>query len=85
MTTKLRIHDTCGVHNLHGMPAVLSGILSGIYAAVATKDEYQDTLTSIFPAMKNETELLNSHLDLNATEIEHILGVIIYCSIYNSQ
>uniref|UniRef100_A0A2K6BQ48 Ammonium transporter Rh type A n=3 Tax=Cercopithecinae TaxID=9528 RepID=A0A2K6BQ48_MACNE len=32
-TTKLRIHDTCGVHNLHGLPGVVGG-LAGI-AAVA--------------------------------------------------
>ncbi|XP_023068755.1 ammonium transporter Rh type A isoform X2 [Piliocolobus tephrosceles] len=32
-TTKLRIHDTCGVHNLHGLPGIIGG-LAGI-AAVA--------------------------------------------------
>jgi len=33
MSRKLKIHDTCGVHNLHGMPAVLAGICASIAAA----------------------------------------------------
>lgn len=30
---KLKIYDTCGVHNLHGMPAILGGIASSIVAS----------------------------------------------------
>ena len=37
---KLHVHDTCGVHNLHGMPAVLGAILSCIMAAVANPIAY---------------------------------------------
>ena len=48
---KFRIHDTCGVHNLHGMPAVLGTIISIIMAARANTDLYgkagsKDTLLS---------------------------------------
>jgi ammonium transporter Rh len=31
---KFGIHDTCGVHNLHGMPGVMAGIIGAITAAV---------------------------------------------------
>lgn len=51
MRTKLRLYDTCGVHNLHGMPAILSAIFSAIYATVATIETYEDSLMDIFPAM----------------------------------
>ena len=33
LSSKLKIHDTCGVNNLHGMPGVLAGIIGAIAAA----------------------------------------------------
>ncbi|XP_064539342.1 ammonium transporter Rh type B [Drosophila montana] len=51
LTSQLRLHDTCGVHNLHGMPALISAIASAIYASLATADDYQSELQDIFPAM----------------------------------
>lgn len=33
------------------MPAILSAIFSAIYAALANKENYKDSLTDIFPAM----------------------------------
>nr|AGA93879.1 RhBG [Porichthys notatus] len=46
---KLKIQDTCGVHNLHGMPGVLGAIVGAITASVATKDIYGDGLEDVFP------------------------------------
>lgn len=37
---KLKIQDTCGVHNLHGMPGILGAIVGAVTAAVATVDIY---------------------------------------------
>jgi ammonium transporter Rh len=37
------LYDTCGVHNLHGMPGVLAGIAGAITAASATTDHYQSS------------------------------------------
>jgi len=34
---KLGVHDTCGVHNLHGMPGLMGGIAGAISAATASK------------------------------------------------
>ncbi|XP_063709670.1 ammonium transporter Rh type A [Culicoides brevitarsis] len=64
--SKLRLADTCGVNNLHGMPAVLSAIFSAIYAASATKETYGNQLIDIFPAMKQ--------VGNNTEELEYVIG-----------
>mmetsp|Transcript_6390 Transcript_6390/g.9305 ORF Transcript_6390/g.9305 Transcript_6390/m.9305 type:complete len:455 (-) Transcript_6390:64-1428(-) len=45
------IYDTCGVHNLHGMPGVLAGIFGIIFTAVATPSDYNTNgnYTAVFP------------------------------------
>ncbi|KAL6474159.1 hypothetical protein MHYP_G00177200 [Metynnis hypsauchen] len=40
MERKLKIQDTCGIHNLHGMPGVIGGIVGAISAAGATESVY---------------------------------------------
>ncbi|CAH1245695.1 RHAG [Branchiostoma lanceolatum] len=50
MADKLKIHDTCGVHNLHGMPGVLAGIIGAIVTAVAQPAQYGNSVYQIFPA-----------------------------------
>ena len=40
LAEKLKITDTCGVNNLHGMPSILGGLLSVLIAGLATKEEY---------------------------------------------
>ncbi|KAK4287949.1 hypothetical protein Pmani_038997, partial [Petrolisthes manimaculis] len=50
LCARLRIHDTCGVHNLHGIPGVLAGIIGCVCAAMATEHTYGPSLYKIFPA-----------------------------------
>ncbi|NXI52474.1 RHAG protein, partial [Chloroceryle aenea] len=38
LSSKLNIHDTCGVHNLHGLPGILGGIAGIIVTAINQKD-----------------------------------------------
>nr|XP_034955006.1 ammonium transporter Rh type B isoform X1 [Zootoca vivipara] len=49
LASRLKIHDTCGVHNLHGMPGILGGLLGALVAGLATADVYGDGLADIFP------------------------------------
>ncbi|NWW60034.1 RHAG protein, partial [Ifrita kowaldi] len=49
LASKLKIQDTCGVHNLHGLPGILGGI-AGIIVAATKKDIRQSDLLS--PAMQ---------------------------------
>ncbi len=37
---KLNLHDSCGVNNLHGMPAVIGGLFSVLMASLAKKEDY---------------------------------------------
>lgn len=43
---KIHIHDTCGVHNLHGLPGVLSGIASIALAGIPARSFYHENLSS---------------------------------------
>ena len=39
LLAKYGLHDTCAVHNLHGMPAILSGAASALFVALAPKSQ----------------------------------------------
>ncbi|XP_006775787.1 PREDICTED: ammonium transporter Rh type B [Myotis davidii] len=49
LESKFKVQDTCGVHNLHGMPGVLGALLGVLVAGLATHDAYGDGLQSVFP------------------------------------
>lgn len=37
--THLSLHDTCGVHNLHGMPSILGGLVSAVLPLLITRGD----------------------------------------------
>lgn len=49
LESKFKVQDTCGVHNLHGMPGVLGALLGVLVTALATHEAYGDGLQSVFP------------------------------------
>ncbi|CAG9856090.1 unnamed protein product [Phyllotreta striolata] len=57
---RLGVPDTCGVHNLHGMPGVFSGVLSVLMAAIATQNQYKLDLFDVYPARMPDFKIENS-------------------------
>eukprot|EP00591_Stephanopyxis_turris_P005547 CAMPEP_0195529264 /NCGR_PEP_ID=MMETSP0794_2-20130614/31737_1 /TAXON_ID=515487 /ORGANISM="Stephanopyxis turris, Strain CCMP 815" /LENGTH=540 /DNA_ID=CAMNT_0040660545 /DNA_START=51 /DNA_END=1673 /DNA_ORIENTATION=- len=56
LSKHMGLHDTCGVHNLHGMPGIMGGIAGAVSASMASPVSESglyasdDRIASIFPA-----------------------------------
>ncbi|XP_072107553.1 ammonium transporter Rh type A-like [Mobula birostris] len=57
LASKLKIHDTCGVHNLHGLPGLIGGLAGIIGAAMASDQLYGEGLASTFPDFKTRSAM----------------------------
>lgn len=54
---KYGLHDTCGIHNLHGMPGILGAVGGAISAALAGDSHVVgDNVNNIFPFRAPSTE-----------------------------
>uniref|UniRef100_A0A8C3BG58 Rh family B glycoprotein n=1 Tax=Cairina moschata TaxID=8855 RepID=A0A8C3BG58_CAIMO len=49
LSSRLKIQDTCGVHNVHGLPGVLGTLVGTLLAGLATADAYGGRMESVFP------------------------------------
>ncbi|XP_063276528.1 ammonium transporter Rh type B isoform X2 [Prinia subflava] len=47
--SRLKIQDTCGVHNTHGLPGILGALLGTLLTLLATADTHGDRLEFVFP------------------------------------
>ncbi|XP_075548919.1 ammonium transporter Rh type B-like isoform X2 [Dermacentor variabilis] len=61
LSRRWNVHDTCGVHNLHGMPGLLAGVSSIILAAATSHESHGDSLFSIYPARASVFNVTNGH------------------------
>jgi len=48
------LDDTCGVHNLHGLPGILGAVGGAISAALAGSTVYGESIGTVFPARADD-------------------------------
>ena len=78
---KWKIHDTCGVHNLHGIPGLIGG-LGGVITSIVVPDTlYGDNISKIFPARGDgrnaRTQSLYQLYTLLTTVVLAIIGGLV--------
>lgn len=74
LDSKLKIQDTCGVHNLHGMPGVLAALIGALVASLATADIYGDGMGDVFPLIADGTRTAQSQAVYQALSLVVALG-----------
>jgi len=73
---KLKLVDTCGVNNLHGMPGIMGGIGGAISAAMAGSSKYGGNITEIFEA--RDTRSAAKQGWYQASALGHTLAIAIF-------
>lgn len=66
---KIGLHDTCGIHYLHGMTGVIGGIIGAIFAGTAKVEELGDSLLILYPRRENISASLQGSYQLAALAI----------------
>ncbi|XP_068615583.1 ammonium transporter Rh type B [Brachionichthys hirsutus] len=72
---KLKIQDTCGVHNLHGMPGVLGAVVGAVTASLATVEIYGEGLRDVFPDVASGRVDASHQGGIQAASLAVTLGV----------
>lgn len=69
----MKLHDTCSVQSLHGIPGLIAALLGAIFAACATFKEYKVDLYTIYPGrvpLANTTDFIEHQFDLKNAGIQ---------------
>lgn len=90
---RARVHDTCGVNNLHGMPGILAGLFGIILAAFPAYSLYTDNLLGTCWHGEHRSALLQvgyQAATLGSTILIAVIGgiltgVIVRLSIFNDE
>ncbi|XP_064494467.1 ammonium transporter Rh type B [Pseudopipra pipra] len=81
LQSRLKIQDTCGVHNVHGLPGILGALLGTLLTLLATADTYGDRLELVFPlvAQGSRTATDQALLQLFALPLTLLLATLGGC------
>ncbi|XP_062367396.1 ammonium transporter Rh type B isoform X2 [Cinclus cinclus] len=79
--SRLKIQDTCGVHNIHGLPGILGALLGTLLTLLATADTYGDRLEFVFPlvAQGSRTVTYQALMQLSALPLTLLLAALGGC------
>ncbi|NXB80562.1 RHBGB protein, partial [Donacobius atricapilla] len=79
--SRLKIQDTCGVHNIHGLPGILGALLGTLLTLMATADTYGDRLELVFPlvAQGSRTVTDQALIQLGALPLTLLLATLGGC------
>lgn len=75
---KINLHDTCGVHNLHGIPGIM-GAIFGAISVSASEDAFnsQTEIESTFSNVKDgETVSYQATIQLGALGITLVIAIV---------
>ncbi|NWV14326.1 RHBGB protein, partial [Ptilonorhynchus violaceus] len=78
---RMKILDTCGVHNVHGLPGILGALLGTLLTLLATADAYGDRLELVFPlvAQGSRTVTDQAFIQLSALPLTLLLATLGGC------
>ncbi|XP_005059053.1 PREDICTED: ammonium transporter Rh type B isoform X2 [Ficedula albicollis] len=81
LQSRLKIQDTCGVHNIHGLPGILGALLGTLLTLLATADTYGDRLELVFPlvAQGSRSVTYQALLQLSALPLTLLLAALGGC------
>ncbi|NXQ51679.1 RHBGB protein, partial [Anthoscopus minutus] len=79
--SRLKIQDTWGVHNIHGLPGILGALLGTLLTLLATADTYGDRLEFVFPlvAQGSRTVTDQAFIQLSALPLTLLLATLGGC------
>ncbi|XP_009097519.3 ammonium transporter Rh type B isoform X4 [Serinus canaria] len=79
--SRLKIQDTCGVHNIHGLPGVLGALLGTLLTLLATADTFGYRLELVFPlvAQGSRTVTDQAFIQLSALPLTLLLATLGGC------
>ena len=78
LAKSIGLHDTCGVHNLHGMPGVLGALVGAIASFFATDEIYGTSISTVFPERTEDgrTAATQGSMQLAALAVTVAIAVI---------